>query len=80
MHESESTSLSAEPAGELRIAVELQAFGEVSGKQPAHRMQLPEIECLDAGSQRAFHLRDVDEAVGQIERNLIAGRMGLKVQ
>ena len=71
MQESKATALSTEPAGELRVAVDLQTFREVAGEQPADRTQLSQVECVDACSQRIRQLHDVDEAVAQIERNRV---------
>ena len=67
----EATALSAEPARELRIPIDLQSFREVAGEQRVHRLQGGEIHFLRARLQRLLQLRDVDEAIGEFECNAV---------
>jgi hypothetical protein len=69
----EAAPLRDEPAMVIRTPVDLQPVEEVPDEQRGERSQPVRAERLDAHLSRAVDLDDIDEAVGQIERDCVAG-------
>src|SRR5262249_26754049 len=65
-------TLRAEPVGELRIAIRLEAVCELAGEERHELTERVRRNLLDARLHRARHFGDVDEAACEIQRYRIA--------